>query len=124
MNDCIVCQRIPPKIVFKFTHDILDNRVEKSMIHNISIEMIKCINYADQKNRIFFCGKQHKPILAGLLYLIGFKYGKRITQRLISGQLEWYPTETTIRRSYMQWLQMFPELFPNLESTDAVTISV
>jgi hypothetical protein len=70
------------------------------------------INYADKKNRIFFCGRSQRSILGGLLYLLSFKHGKRIVQILIA-----YTVNVNIQvlsQSVKRWQKFFPELFKDL----------
>lgn len=112
---CIVCKRIPPQVIFSFVHKVLDKRLSKQEIHDIALEMIMCINFADQKNRIFFCGKAQFPIIGGLLYLMVLKRELAITQKDIIIGSQYKTTEQTIRKAHKKWLMVFPELFPELK---------
>ncbi len=127
MSQCVVCQRISPKTVFQTVHQILnDKEIDKQTIHKIASDMVTCINYADHKNRIFFCGKAQKVILAGLLYLVGFKYGKQITMRFIVAKLDWSISEVSVGISHRRWLATFPELFPHMTTSNieqSITVS-
>ena len=126
---CLVCQRIPPKIVFFYAHSIFDKFCPRELIHQIAIQACDAINYADKKKRIFFCGKTQLGILSGLFYLLAVNSGRiRITQIDLAASLPYCYgkqnyrygpsnkplTEVTLRNNYKQWLNYFPELFSHL----------
>jgi hypothetical protein len=115
MTDCLICQRIPPKNVFQITYKVLNGYVDKKIMHNIAVEMIKDINYADKKHRAFFCGHHQIGILSGLLYLVVFNYNLKITQRGMWYLLEGDASEVVIRINYLRWLHAFPELFKTFD---------
>lgn len=108
-EECIVCQRINPKIVFEMGHKIFSG--DKRKLHELLVEAVRRINYADDKNRIFFCGRPHKTILAGLFYLLGHEFGAAVTMCHIRSSIS--INEASIRNSYRHWLETFPELFPH-----------
>ena len=119
-KECIVCQRIAPSIVFATGHKILDGKASKEKIHEICVEAIECINYADKKNRIFFCGLSSGTLLGGLFYLLIFKNNMRITQNEIAAALgkKHYSggyNIAFIAAGYKRWYINFPELFESIK---------
>jgi len=124
MTKCVVCQRIPPKEVFKMTHQVLDDHLDKQTIHEIATSIMEIVHYADKKNRFVFCGKSKKTIVGSLMYLISLEMtfkpsfvnprsGQKnavMSQSDIARNLN--ITEVTIRQNYRRWLKLFPELFP------------
>jgi hypothetical protein len=128
MRECIVCQRIPAKTVFKYTHKVFDEVSDKEKVHVIAREACEIINYADKKNRIFFCGKSAYSILSGLLYILSRKHEANINQRDVASKFPkrkstykalYYPTESltevTVRVNFHRWLKTFPELFKDVD---------
>ena len=115
-KDCVVCQRISPKEVFERGHILLDGFTDKETIHKINVDAVNCINYADQKNRILFCGHSGNVILAGLFYILCPRYGINVSQQEIAycGQM----TDITLSRSYRRWLAAFPMLFLEWEKNE------
>jgi hypothetical protein len=131
---CIVCQRIPPRTVFFYFHKIFDGKTQtvncvrwpfsscsqipdRNTLHQYALEICRFINYADKKNRIFFCGYSQESILSGLFYVVALQKNIRTTQNELSEIF--YPKGTchqtmTIRKSYKRWLKFFPELFPKI----------
>lgn len=115
-NKCLVCNRIPAKIVFGYAHMIF-NDLDRETIHQIASEAVKIINIVDQKDRIFFCGKSHARILSGLFYLLGIKYNCHVSQRAIANAIKSSKSLSgsidtrTVVISYRDWLRWHPEFF-------------
>lgn len=122
MNKCIVCNRIPPKEVFKVAH-VLFKSEGKKIAHALALRACEIINEVDRKKRMFFCGRRQSVLLGGLLWLIALNDNKRITQRdaqyaiIDSAPTLKYGeglTEVSVRNSAKRWLSAFPEFFPNV----------
>lgn len=107
-KDCIICQRIPPKIVFSVCHKILDGKLKNQIIHKIAIDIINEINKGDKINRIHFCGQSHSKIIGSLLYIVALRFNFRITQDFIATKLDLNPV--TIRNGIRKVLSNFPHL--------------
>lgn len=123
-NECVICKRVEPKIVFNYLHKLLDEKTDKKNINRIGKRICFIINELDKKHRIFFCGKSKFALLGGIFYLIINDEGIRTTQREISYLLpssriktmkKYNPleeegyytiTEVTIRNSIKKWLKM------------------
>lgn len=124
MTNCVVCQRIPPKEVFKATHQIFNTfGLSRKIIHNLAVEACHCIDYADKKNRIFFCGKPKASLLSGLFYLLALKHHILISQEEIANNIKCdkhgqyrieHITAHTLRNMYRFWYKSFPELFGDI----------
>ena len=122
-NECVICKRIPAKIVFVYTHRIFDDAPPET-IHAIAVKAYEIINAIDEKQRIFFCGRSQSSILSGLFYLLSFQYGKRktisdISRKIVSyHRLFWHDkeahitSEATVSKSYKRWLRLQPNFFP------------
>jgi len=63
---------------------------------------------AYDRKPFFFGGKSEKGILSGLLYHLGQKYESIKTQHAIARSLR--TTEMTVRASYRDWMEQFPDL--------------
>lgn len=142
LSQCLVCNRIPPKQVFALGHVLFNSRTDRNTVHNICVEAIHCINYADAKERLFFCGFPSHSILAGLFYILALKHNLKIKQSDISEALHdvdqgkkehgkrrgrppsqtsnyipsAYYNAVSLRRGWMRWHEHFPELFPSKEN--------
>ncbi len=117
---CFVCHRIPPKTVFKAAHQVF-KEYDKQIIHKIAETAVEIINYADSKNRLFFCGRIKAGLLAGLFYAIALKLGiagsdqpHRITQKGIASVLG--TNVPTLRDRFRDWCEQWPELFEEAPS--------
>lgn len=84
MKDCVVCRRVPPKLVFDYAHKVF-NTLQKDDVHKIAKEACEIINRVDKENRIFLCGKSYASILSGLFYILGLKSGNRVSQFKVAG---------------------------------------
>jgi hypothetical protein len=135
VEPCVVCQRIPPKIVFHYAHRIFDkSTLTRDEIHHLALEACATINYADGKSRMFFCGKTQIGILSGLFYLLAMNAGyhstiedlRKTLPRAHSKAKERWDNlfynvgpgplnAVTVSQSYQSWLRTFPECFPHLD---------
>ena len=131
-ENCIVCNRIPPKEVARLAHMAFPT-TDKQAVHQIIVESCKAINYVDGKNRMFFCGRSRIALLAGLFYILGTRYAPSDTTQIklaynlpsIHRQVKYHKkwqsppnehlTETTIRTNYTRWMRQFPELFSDVK---------
>ncbi len=58
---------------------------------------------------MFFSGKNPKRIISGLFFLLAYKHDAVLGQLELAKRLD--TTDVTVRRSYREWLNAFPELF-------------
>ncbi len=63
-------------------------------------------------NHFFFNGKSFRRIICGLFFLLGYKHDAAMSEREIADGLG--TSEVTVRRSYREWLDTFPELFKHI----------
>jgi hypothetical protein len=123
---CIVCQRIPPKEVFRIAHLIFGSAKEKVSVWEIATSAIHIINELDVKDRMFFCGKSRRVLLASLFYLLGLEKGIHASQEYVAEKCGCnVPSlRKTIGDRYADserdwhyeggWLGKHPEFFPNI----------
>jgi hypothetical protein len=78
----------------------------------IVADSVEIINQTCQRKFSFYNGKALKCILAGLFYILGFRYDDPKKQRKIGGVFQ--ITDVTVRSSYKQWLKDFPDLFQDV----------
>jgi hypothetical protein len=76
----------------------------------ITGETAEIINIVKKRKNGFFSGKSEKSILSGIFYLLAIKNRILITQRQIARRLD--TTDVTVRASYHDWIDNFPEFFP------------
>jgi transcription initiation factor TFIIIB Brf1 subunit/transcription initiation factor TFIIB len=81
---------------------------EQPIAESIATEASQIIKNVYKRKRIFFSGKSEKRILAGIFYLLGTGKAKK-TQLEIGRNLN--TSDVTIRASYRDWLENFPDLF-------------
>ena len=80
-----------------------------SIANKIALDANMILNQISKRKHLFFNGKSFKFMAGGLLYLLGFRYDAMKKQREIADKLG--TTDVTIRDSYRQLLQQFPDLF-------------
>jgi hypothetical protein len=85
---------------------------EKSIAEKIVADVVKIISQTCQRNFSFYNGKALKCILAGLFYILGFRYGDPKKQREIC--VVFQITDVTVRAFYKQWLKEFPDMFQDV----------
>jgi len=120
MNKCLVCVRIPPKIVAIYAHKVFGESQSSEIIHKIITDTCEAINYADRKNRIPMCGKPQMGIIAGFFYWLTYRYNCRVTQRDIAfcfppqrnylNKGEGSMTEVCLRNNIYWWVKHYREL--------------
>ncbi len=80
----------------------------------IGANALQILARASDANIRFFNGKASKSLLGGLFYLLGHRFNEEMTQNQIAAQLG--ISEVSVRRSYKDWLNMFPYFFTDLAS--------
>jgi hypothetical protein len=73
-------------------------------------ETAEIISLVKKRKSGFFSGKSEKGILSGIFYLLAMKNRILIAQRQIARRLD--TTDVTVRGSYHDWIDNFPEFFP------------
>lgn len=117
-NICIVCRRIPANHVLKHAHQVFYTKYSQEERRKIGLEAIRLINAIDKNNRLFFCGKSERAILAGLFYIMGLirekmnpfipideqPYNTRnwVTQLEMARYFK--STDVTVRNSFRRWI--------------------
>jgi transcription initiation factor TFIIIB Brf1 subunit/transcription initiation factor TFIIB len=71
------------------------------------------IRKAQQTNFLFFNGKATRSIIGGLFYIVGVQCCMDVKQKTIAYVLN--TTDTSIRRSYREWLETFPNMFSDTQ---------
>ncbi|MCW3999487.1 MAG: hypothetical protein NWE93_04555 [Candidatus Bathyarchaeota archaeon] len=79
----------------------------------IIVQSVATIRKAHRANALFFNGKATRSIIGGLLYLVCFRCYRSINQKTIADVLN--TSDTSIRRSYREWLRVFPDLFADVQ---------
>lgn len=79
---------------------------------SIANNALQILAEASRQNLRFFCGKRPKCILGGLFYILGFRFRAIKTQREIVVALD--ITDVSIRKSYLDWLNVFPQYFKDI----------
>jgi transcription initiation factor TFIIIB Brf1 subunit/transcription initiation factor TFIIB len=79
---------------------------------DIAQNALHILDLASRGNLRFFSGKTPKCLLAGLFYLLGFRFNSVKSQKEIANFL--CTTEVSISNSYKQWLNEFPQLFNDI----------
>ena len=85
---------------------------ENTIAEQVIADTVEIINHVCQNNFSFYNGKALKCIVAGLFYILGFRYGAPKKQREIGITLQ--ITDVTLRSSYKKWLKSFPDLFQDV----------
>lgn len=83
---------------------------QQSVSTLITAETVQIIHFVKNRKHVFFSGKSEKGILSGIFYLLAMKNRIPITQRQIARRLS--TTDVTVRASYRDWIENFPEFFP------------
>jgi transcription initiation factor TFIIIB Brf1 subunit/transcription initiation factor TFIIB len=96
-------------------HKIWQNQPDVAAL--IASEASRMIKSACKSKPTFFSGKTEKGILSGLLYHLGLVRNHVKTQRQIARSLN--TNEVTVRESWRDWLNEFPELSEDLEERKA-----
>jgi hypothetical protein len=78
----------------------------------IALEAIMLINKAHSRKFSFLSGKTSRWIVGGLFYLLSYRHDTVKKQNEIAAILG--TSEVTIRDSYRQWIETFPDLFGDI----------
>lgn len=73
------------------------------------MDALEIIAKAHKRKFAFFNGKTSRGLVGGLFYLLGHKYDVVKNQKELADRLG--TTDVTIRASYRNWLEAFPDLF-------------
>jgi hypothetical protein len=82
---------------------------DESVADKIALDARKTLMQICEQKCLFFNGRSFKYIAGGLFYLLGFRYGVVKKQKEIADHLG--TNVITLRNSYRQLLQEFPDLF-------------
>ena len=104
-------RRISLDEVMTASYDIWIN---SETANQIARDTVQIINKTYARKFSFFTGKSSKSLLGGLFYLLGYRHNAIKKQREIAVKLG--TTEVSIRASYRQWLETFPDLFLDIIS--------
>jgi hypothetical protein len=75
----------------------------------IGEETMDIITKTYKRKSSFFAGKTSRGLVGGLFYLLGYKYDVVKNQKELADCLG--TSDVTIRTSYRNWLEEFPDLF-------------
>lgn len=84
---------------------------DKVAASNIANDTVELLNKIVQKDPGFFKGKCVNSAIGSLFYILGTHYNAPIKQRELADKLT--TTDVSIRASYKQLLETFPDLFIN-----------
>ena len=88
---------------------ILPNQL---IAHAISQETVDIIMKTHKRKFSFFTGKTSRGLVGGLFYLLSYKYDAVKNQKELADRLG--TSDVTIRASYRNWLEEFPDLFQDV----------
>jgi transcription initiation factor TFIIIB Brf1 subunit/transcription initiation factor TFIIB len=80
----------------------------------ISEEAVDIMMKTHKRKFSFFTGKTSRGLVGGLFYLLGYKYDAAKNQKELADRLG--TSDVTIRASYRNWLEEFPDLFQDVVS--------
>ncbi len=115
MKGCIVCERIPPKVVFLYAHRVFA-RFSREDVHRLARESCELISFVDRKRRVFFCGHPSNVVLAGLFYCLGRLRGCPVTQQQVAESFKStredspHMPEVSVRKSAERWTRLLADL--------------
>ncbi len=115
MKGCIVCERIPPKVVFENAHRVFA-RFSREDIHRLAREACEFISFVDGKRRVFFCGHPSNVVLAGLFYCLGRLRGCPVTQQQVARAFKstkedsQHMPASSVRSSAERWTRLLADL--------------
>jgi transcription initiation factor TFIIIB Brf1 subunit/transcription initiation factor TFIIB len=104
-----ILKRIPLEEISIATRTIWH---DKAIANKIAQDTDELISQAYKRKFAFFNGKSSKCIVGGLFYIMGYRYDSIKKQRELADKLD--TTDVTIRASYKQWLETFPDLFEDV----------
>lgn len=65
-----------------------------------------------RRNHFFFNAKSFRRIISGLFFLLGYRFNVAMSEVELAKRLG--TTDVTVRASYRDWLETFPELFKDI----------
>jgi hypothetical protein len=82
---------------------------DPSTANKIAQSAIQTINQTHKRKFTFYNGKKSRTLVSGLFYLLGYRYDAAKKQRELAWKLG--TSDVTVRASYREWLEEFPDLF-------------
>ena len=104
-----ILRRLSPEEVAVAARTIWPNQL---IANAISDETVGIIVKTHKRKFSFFNGKTSRGIVGGLFYLLGYKYDSVKNQKELADRLG--TSDVTIRSSYRNWLEEFPDLFQDV----------
>jgi hypothetical protein len=101
-----ILDRISPEEVTMAAKTLWQNKILANKIAN---EALETLMKTHKRRFAFFGGKTSRGLVGGLFYLLGYKYDAVKNQKELADRLG--TTDVTIRTSYRNWLEEFPDLF-------------
>ena len=107
--------------MFKITEDVNDNALlitaqdiwaDAKTAGQVAVEAKRLIKIAYHRESSFFNRRSSKFIKGGLFYILGYRFDAKKNQRQIADKLG--TTDNTIRSSYNQWIETFPDMFADV----------
>ena len=84
----------------------------KTTVHKIAADSYSILTKVQGRKATFYSGRRATALVAGLFYLLGFRYNDVKKQNELAYKLG--TTDVTIRKSYREWLINFPDLFADI----------
>jgi transcription initiation factor TFIIIB Brf1 subunit/transcription initiation factor TFIIB len=104
-----ILNRISPEEVMAAAKTVWHNQL---IANAISQETVDIITKTHKRKFSFFTGKTSRGLVGGLFYLLGYKYDAAKNQKELADRLG--TSDVTIRSSYRNWLEEFPDLFQDV----------
>jgi hypothetical protein len=82
---------------------------DKSVADKIALNAVEIISQTYARDFSFFNGKTAKNLVGGLFFILGFRYGHHVKQRVLADILG--TSDVTVRASYKSWLRTYPNQF-------------
>jgi transcription initiation factor TFIIIB Brf1 subunit/transcription initiation factor TFIIB len=92
--------------------------LNQTVANTIGKETVDIMLKTHKRKFSFFTGKTSRGIVGGLFYLLGYKYDVVKNQKELADCLG--TTDVTIRASYRDWLEVFPNLFQDVVAKLAI----
>ena len=83
--------------------------LDKQIAYRIAEDALEIIAKTYMRKFSFFNGKTSRGLVGGLFYLLGYKHNVVKNQKELADRLG--TSDVTIRASYRNWLETFPDLF-------------
>ncbi|MCW4009389.1 MAG: hypothetical protein NWF05_02055 [Candidatus Bathyarchaeota archaeon] len=101
-----ILRRIPLKEISVAASTVWSDKATAS---KVALDADEIISRTYKRKFAFFTGKSSKCLVSGLFYILGFRYDAVVKQRALADKMG--TSDVTIRASYKQWLETFPDLF-------------